>query len=245
MTQKNATSQKPALVLLPGVLNDKSLWQYQISNLSPHLDIIVPELYHESSVSLLAERVIQEIDSRSHDTFFLAGLSMGGYVACEVMRQAGHRVQKLMMLNTSLRADTPAHSAFRQKLIKQSYLKGFKGMTPRLLPSVISPYHLNNETITSCVLAMAETFTGEEFRNQQEATINRPDSRQSIEQYIKCPTLAVGGEDDEVTPIFLQAEMKRLIPSARLEILEQCGHLSPLEQPEKVNAFMHSWFLGE
>lgn len=227
---------KPTLVLLSGLLNDTALWQYQITALAKDFRIVVPKLTGQETVAGLAQHVLQGAGPQ----FALAGLSMGGYVALEVMRQAPARVTQLALLDTSARPDTPEQTARRRVSIAAAEGGNFKGVTQRLLPSLISPSRLADETLKQIIMDMAGRVGNQAFIRQQKAILSRPDSRPFLPA-IRTPTMIICGEDDTLTPPSYAAEMADAIPNASLHLLPQCGHLATLEQPEAVNA-LFTWF---
>jgi pimeloyl-ACP methyl ester carboxylesterase len=175
--------------------------------------------------------------------FALAGLSMGGYVALEILRQAPQRVMKLALFDTSARADTPEQQERRRLLLALSRSGQFKGVTPRLLPLLIHPDRLQDKDLTTNVMAMAERVGRAAFANQQTAILNRIDSRPFLKN-ITCPTLVVGGKQDAITPPEIVREIADGVAGAHFEMIEECGHLSPLEQPQIVNDLMRLWLKG-
>ena len=227
------------LILLPGLLLDARLWRHQVENLSGVAEIEVADLVGPDSVGAMAELVLAMRSGR----FALAGLSMGGYVAFEILRRAPERVSRLALLDTSARADTPEQTARRRGLIELAQKGRFLGVTPRLLPQLLHPDHVRDHAIANTVAQMARSVGREGFLAQQRAIIGRPDSRSDLGR-IRCPTLAIGGRQDAVTPPEVMEEIAAGIPGAKLVLLDRCGHLSPLEQPEAVTAAMAEWLKG-
>ena len=165
---------------------------------------------------------------------------MGGYIAFEILRQAPQRVTKVAIFSSTARPDTADQQTRRRLLLALSREGQFKGVTPRLWPNLIHSDRVSDTALTSLVTTMAERVGREAFQNQQTAILDRIDSRPFLKN-IACPTLVVGGRQDAVTPPELLQEIADLIPHARLEFIDQCGHLSPLEQPEEVNRLMRAW----
>ncbi len=174
--------------------------------------------------------------------FALAALSMGGYVAFEIMRQAPERVLKLCLLDTSARTDTPEQSERRRLLMDMSYAGEFKGVTPRLLPLLIHPDRQKDTELVASVMGMAERVGADAFYRQQTAIIRRADSRPYLKD-IRCPALAIVGRQDKLTPPEVVREIADSIAGARFDIIENCGHLSPLEKPAEVTALMKGWLV--
>jgi pimeloyl-ACP methyl ester carboxylesterase len=172
--------------------------------------------------------------------FALAALSMGGYVALEIMRQAPERVLKLCLIDTSARPDTTEQQQKRRLLIALAKEGQFKGVTPRLLPMLIHPDRMDDKDLTGTIMAMAERVGRDAFFDQQTAILNRIDSRPFLKN-IRCPTMVIGGAQDALTPVDITREIADGIPDARYHVIENCGHLSPLERPQEVTALMEKW----
>lgn len=226
-------TERHHLVLLPGQLCDEALWGAQLDGLGDIAEMTVGDLTEDDAVEAMAQRVLGWAPPR----FALAGLSLGGYVAFSILRQAPDRVTRLALMNTSARPDTAGQSEHREASVRAAEIGAFKGVTPRLLPAILHPDHVGDPAIAPLVLEMAERVGRRAFARQQAAAIGRPDSRPLLAS-IGCPTLVVGGRADRMTPPELQAEIADGIPGARLEILEICGHLAPLEQPETINRLL-------
>lgn len=230
---------KPTLVLLPGLICDKALWQHQINALEAYVDVIVPDLTGFDNMPELARSVL----SIAPESFALAGLSMGGYVAMEIMRQAPARVAKLALIDTSARPDTDESRRKRRGLIQLAQKGDFKGVTPRLLPMLIAASRLQDEELTQLIIDMAGRVGMNAFLNQQKAILGRIDSRPHL-SLITAPTLIICGEQDALTPPEHAQEIENFIKGADLHIIPGAGHLAPLEQPDAVNPIMKKWLLG-
>lgn len=229
-------ARKTPLVLLPGLLCDAALWHGQVAGLADVADCSVADLTRDDSLMAMARRLLQAAPPQ----FALAGLSMGGYCAFEVMRQAPERVTRLALLDTSARADTPEQTSRRRGLIELAEKGEFKGVTPRLLPLFIHSDRLNDKALTGAVTAMAERVGKDAFLRQQKAIIGRVDSRPLLTN-IKCPTLVLCGREDALTPRALAEEIAAGILGARLDLIDHCGHLSTMERPEAVTAELRQW----
>ena len=230
--------QPTTLLLLPGLLCDGRLWRDQVAALGPLARAVVADLTQDDRVEAMAARALASVEGR----FALAGLSMGGYVALEVMRQAPERVERLCLLDTSARADTEEQTRRRRGLLSLARTGQFRGVTPRLLPQLIHPSRLETP-LAAEVMAMAERIGKDAFLRQQEAIMHRPDSRPGLAR-IAVPTLVGVGAEDALTPPALAAEMAALIPGARLRHFADAGHLPTMETPEAVNAALAAWLVG-
>jgi pimeloyl-ACP methyl ester carboxylesterase len=228
-----------SLVLLPGLLCDETLWHAQSEALSSTTNLTIPTLDQHDTITALAAQVLAATPPR----FALAALSMGGYVALEIMRQAPERVTRLALFDTSARPDSPEQKDRRQALITLSKMGKFKGVTPRLLPMLIHHSRLNDKAVTAPILAMGERIGQEGFQRQQTAILSRIDSRPFLPT-IRCPTIIVVGAQDEITPPGIAQEMANLIPSAQLTIIPDCGHLPPLETPAMTTELLQKWLNG-
>lgn len=229
-------ASRPHLILLPGLLCDARLWQHQSEALSAIAQVSVADLTAEGTIGAMARHVL----SRAPEQFALAGLSMGGYVALEIMRQAPDRVVRLALLDTNARADSPQQTADRWALIGLARTGEFKGVTRRLLPLLVHRDRVEDERLAGEIFAMAERVGRDAFIRQQRAIMGRPDSRRDL-SLIHCPTLVLCGRQDLLTPLAMATEMAEKIPRAVLIVIEECGHLAPLERPEAVTAALSDW----
>ncbi|WP_206238758.1 alpha/beta fold hydrolase [Novosphingobium terrae] len=228
-----------ALVLLPGLLCDARLWQRQADDLADIAAPWIADLTQDDSIPAMAARVLAQAPER----FALAGLSMGGYVALEIMRQAPGRVTRLALLDTSAAPDGEARQAERQRAIKTLGLGRFMGVTEAMLPQLVHESHVCGP-VGATVRAMAKEVGQQAFVRQQQAILTRTDSRPLLPG-ITVPTLIAVGEDDRMTPPPLAEAMHQAIPGARLHRFAQCGHLPPLEQPEATSALLRDWLNWE
>jgi len=227
-------SAKPTLILLPGLLCDDALWAHQTCGLADVADVRVADLTGGDTMAALAQSVLET----APETFALAGLSMGGYVAQEILRRAPERVERVAFLDTNARADQPVQSARRRALILEASQGGFADIPPKLVPVLVHPDHLN---LTDTVLDMAARVGVQGFLNQQSAILGRVDGRAGLAD-VTCPALVLCGADDQLTPVAMHEEMVRAIgDSATLDVVPHCGHLSTLEQPGAVTDALRAW----
>lgn len=224
------------LVLLPGMPLDAALWEHQIAHLRDVAEISVGDVTGADSIAGLAAAVLAQAPGR----FVLAGLSLGGYVALEIMRQAPERIVRLALLDTSARPDTPEQTANRRQAVELARQGRFAAVVAASLPRLVHPDRLKHGALVASIQAQAERIGVAAYARQQAAIIGRPDSRPHLPA-IACPTLVLCGRQDAITPPDVHAEIADAIPGARLVVVENCGHLAPMEQPEEVTAHLRAW----
>ncbi len=225
------------LVLLPGVLLRDDLWTEQKRLLADAAD---PVVYNDHGSHDDMAAIARAILAKAPRQFALAGLSMGGYVAMEIMAQAPDRVLKLALLDTHARPDTDTVKVLRQQRIDLSQRGKFVGLSRKLFKEWVHPDRAEDETLRNRVAAMAQATGRDGFVNQYAALMNRPDRRDDIAGY-RLPVMVLCGREDAVTPLELSQEMAGLIPGADLAVIEHCGHLSTMEEPEAVAAALRRW----
>jgi pimeloyl-ACP methyl ester carboxylesterase len=187
-------------------------------------------------MAAIAARILADAPPR----FALAGLSMGGYIALEIIRQAADRVERLALLDTGARADTPEATAKRLANIALAESGRFTEVPETQWPLVVPPARRNDAALKRDYVAMCHDVGPEAFIRQQKAITARVDSRPLLAT-IRCPTLVLVGAQDELTPPFLAEEMAAGISGARLVKVPDCGHLSTMEQPEAVTRELVAW----
>jgi len=226
------------LVLLPGLLNDARLFQFQTEDLSDMAQSSVGDLTVADTVAELAAEVLVHAPPR----FALAGLSMGGYVALEIMRQAPDRVQGLALLDTSARPDTPEAKVNRLKLMELAE-SNFQVVLDNLMPKLVHPSRMIYNSIVDTIYSMGHRIGKDAFMLQQRAIMGRIDSRPHLGK-INCPTMVLCGREDVITPVEIHEEMADAIAGASLVVIEQCAHLSAMGQPKLVSEAMRVWLRG-
>jgi Predicted hydrolases or acyltransferases (alpha/beta hydrolase superfamily) len=216
------------IVFLPGLICDQRLWRDVIDGLSGDVAPMVADLRLDDSIAAMAARTLAAAPPR----FALAGLSMGGYVALEIMRQAPGRVSHLALLDTTARADTEERRETRRKGIEMIGQGKFIGVSRGLLGQLVAPHHLGTP-LADEVQAMSERVGPEVYIRQQRAIMDRIDSVPLLKD-IAIPTLIGVGELDKMTPPELAAEMAQNIPGAELVQFPDAAHLPTMENPAPV-----------
>jgi len=224
------------LLLLPGLLEDADAFEHQVKDLAGTARVAVADLTRSDTIAGLAEDALAQAGS---ETFSLAGHSMGGYVALEIMRRAPKRVERLALLNTHARPDSPESTENRRRLMALAE-RDFPAVSAELLPKIVAPRHLGEIGISGKVAGMALATGKDAFLRQERAIIGRIDSRPHLPA-IRCPTLVVAAREDGIMPVAILEELADGIPGARLEIIEDCGHMATLEQPAQVTGLLRGW----
>lgn len=224
------------IMLIPGLLCSARLYLPQIPELWRCSSVMIAEHTRDDTMAGVAERILRNAPPH----FILGGLSMGGYVAFEIMRQAPERVTKLILMDTSARSDTPEQIERRHTLISRAETGQLEQIADQLFPVLVHPLRQNDPALKGLVRLMASEVGPNAFVRQQNAIISRADSRSGLGA-IKCPTLVVVGDQDELTPPELSKEIVDGISGAQLIKIPECGHLSTLEKPDKVSQAIVNW----
>ncbi len=217
------------VVMIPGLLCSARLYARQIPALWSVGPVTVADHTRDDSTSGIARRILANAPPR----FALVGLSMGGYISFEVMRQAPARIARLALLDTTARADTPEVSAMRRAQMELAASGRFEEVIDALYTRLVDPSRIEDAALRELNRQMGREVGVAGYRNQQEANIARPDSRPLLSA-IGCPTLVLVGDSDQLTPPDRAHEIANGIPGARLVTVPRCGHLSTLEEPDAV-----------
>jgi len=227
------------VLLLPGLLEDADAFGQQIEKLREFATFTVADLTRAETIAELARQALAQAPQ---GPVAVAGHSMGGYVALEILRQAPARVMRLALLNTNARPDSPEATENRRRLMALAE-KDFPAVIATLLPKLMTEDHLRDMEITGTVSEMALAMGKDAFLRQERAIIGRIDSRAHLPG-IACPTLVVAARNDALMPLELLQELAKGIPDATLAIVEDCGHMASLEQPEQVADLLRGWLRG-
>ena len=222
---------RPALLVLPGLLEDADAFHALINGLRDVADVRVADMTRGDSVAALARSALQQAPA---GPLHLAGPSMGGYVALEILRQAPDD-------RTFAAAQTTA-TENRRRLMKLAD-EDFTAVVNALLPKLMTEAHVKDPALAGIISSMALAVGKEAFRRQEQAIIDRIDSRPHLAA-IACPTLVVAGREDQLMPVAWLEELARGIPGARLVVIEGSGHMASMEKPREVIAAMREWITG-
>jgi pimeloyl-ACP methyl ester carboxylesterase len=224
------------IVLVPGLNCSPRLYAPQMPALWRFGPVTVADHTRDDSMAAIARRILDAAPPR----FALAGLSMGGYIALEIVRQAARRVAKLALLDTGSRADTPEATAKRHTNIALAQSGRFDDVIDPQFPLYVHPHRVGDKALKAEYLAMCHDVGPQAYVRQQQAIMTRVDSRPLL-PLIGCPTLVLVGAEDAATPPELSEEMAAGIPGATLVKVLGCGHLSTMERPEAVTRALVEW----
>lgn len=224
------------LVLLPGMMCDARLFEPQIAAISSGRAVMTAPLTGADTMEGLAAVILAIAPPR----FALAGLSMGGILAMEVIRQAPERVSRLALLDTNPLAEVPERAVKREPQVERVRRHGLE----RVMREEIMPHYLaagsDPKGILDVCWAMAEACGAEVFASQSHALRDRPDQSDTL-RGVTVPTLVLCGAEDALCPLERHQLMHDLIPGSQLAIIEGAGHLPTLEQPDKTNEALNQW----
>ncbi|WP_420479302.1 alpha/beta fold hydrolase [Brevundimonas sp. FT23028] len=223
------------LILIPGLLNDSDLWRDQVTALSDRFDLRVADITRGETMEALVDGVF----ALSDGPVSVAGFSLGGYVAQAMLMRHPERIERLALLDTAFRPDTPERAAERAHLTRLATASGkFLGIGDRLLGSYLAPDHVADPDMAGRVKAMTRRLGAEVFIRQ--SSLIREDGAAALRAFAG-PALVLCGEVDRITPPEGHREMAALLPNAELVIAPGCGHLTPIEAPGLVSGALARW----
>jgi len=224
------------VVLIPGLNCSARLYAEQIPALWRFGPVTIADHTRDDTIAATAGRILAAAPPR----FALAGLSFGGYIAFEIMRQAPARVAKLALLDTAARPETPQQTERRRPLIELARTGRFAEVPDHQIPLLIHRHRHGDEALKHVLRVMAEETGPQAFVRQMQAIMGRADSRPTLAA-IQCPTLVVVGDSDELTPPALAEEIAAGIAGSRLVVVPDSGHVSTLERPHAVTRALVEW----
>jgi pimeloyl-ACP methyl ester carboxylesterase len=231
----------PPLLLLPGLACDREVWKHQARGLSEVTTVDVADYGDSDSLQKMA----QVVTDRAPRRFAIAGHSMGGRVAFEIIRVVPERVAGIAVLDTAYRSFVPGEAgerenAERHRLVDLAKSQGMRAMAQDWVQKMVHPARLADGPLITSIVEMFGRKSPEVFAAQIKALLGRPDAT-SVLVSIGCPSLVLCGREDSWSQLPVHREMAALIPQSKLVVLENCGHMAPMERPEEVTAALAQW----
>jgi pimeloyl-ACP methyl ester carboxylesterase len=231
---------RPPLVLLSGLLCDETIWTDVAERLAAVASVSILYFDAEDSIEAMAQRVLEA----APEEFSLAGHSMGGRVALEVVRRAPRRVRRLALLNTGIHPRRDSEVASRGRLVELARRQGMSALAAEWLPPMMGASAPRRALVMPRLVSMVERRTVEGFAAQTQALLNRPDAA-AVLPTIRVPTLLVSGVADTWSPLAQHQAMQDQLVHSSLTAIADAGHMAPIEQPDAVTAAMQSWLGSE
>lgn len=224
------------LLFVPGLGCTAKLYEAQIAHLKGRIATSVADHTRGASIAEIAGQILAVAPPR----FALCGLSMGGYISFEIMRQAPERVERLALLDTTAAKDAPEGRARREATMERVRAGDYEGVIETLYALLVRPAGHGNAALKADVTGMMRDCGAETFLRQQGAILDRIDSRPFLGA-ISCKTLVLVGDQDALTPPAAAREMAEGVAGSKLVIVPDCGHMATMEQPAAVNAALDDW----
>src|SRR5258708_27891689 len=233
---------KTPLLLVPGLLCSPRLYGPQITALKDVAEVVVPD-WRKAPLSIFDtwdKTARWVLDQMPASQFALAGLSLGGMIAVEIMQIAADRVTRLALLDTGMRSQNATEQAVRRARIRLAHAGHFDLVLGLQMSRFLPAYRLPDKALVDQVMAMCTETGVEIYKRQEELAAVRVDRRPDLPK-IRCPTIVVCGRDDDATPLAFSEEIADAIKGTELILIEQCGHLITMEKPEETNAILRRW----
>jgi len=213
------------ILLIPGLLCDGFCWQPVTARLKAE----VADLSTQDNLTQMARDLLAQYPGRLR----VAGHSMGARVALEMARLAPERIEKLALLDTGIHPLKAGETEKRAEIVQYAHEHGMPALAARWLPPMVWEENQKNRALMTGLIAMVLRKNPDLHSRQIKALVDRPDASAYLGR-IACPVLLMVGRHDQWSPVAQHEEMLRLLPDARLEIIEDAGHFAPVEQPERV-----------
>ena len=228
---------RPRIVFLPGLLCDAAVFATQVAALAPHAEVDVADFRDCDSIGAMAAKALAVFDG----PVSLVGFSMGGRAALECVRLASERIERLVLMDTGATPARDGEAAGRLELVDLAHHRGMTALAARWLPPMVHADRESDPALVRPITAMVERMSPTIFARQIRALLGRPDARAVLDA-IRCPTLVVVGRQDRWSPLAQNRKLAETIPGARLAVIEDCGHFSPVERPEAVARVLVEFF---
>jgi pimeloyl-ACP methyl ester carboxylesterase len=227
-----------AILLVPGFMADEALWDDMVPALARFGPVVHADLRHDTSVEAMARRVL----ATAPPSFLLVGFSMGGYVARAIARQAPERVRALVLISTSTRGDTAALQKRKGAIGHAAPSIAFSGLSRTAIATSLHPKQRDNDALIERIRTMGTRLGGDVFRRQ--SLLDRPGDLERSNE-IRCPTLVVAAADDQLRSLEEAQEMTAAIPGATLAVIEDTGHMIPIEAPQRLLDVIVPWLAAQ
>ena len=215
-------------------MTDESLWSDMLPALQPFSPIVHADMRHDDSIAAMARRALETAPPE----FLLVGFSLGGYVARDIARLAPERVRALVLIATSTQADSANLRRRKVAIANAAPTVAFSGLSRTAVATSLHPKQRDNEAMIERVRAMGVRLGGDVFRRQ--SMLERPDDTARLGE-IRCPTLVVAAAQDQLRSVDVVRELQQGIPGAMLEVIEESGHMIPIEAPQRLAEIIVPW----
>ena len=230
-------TRKPLLLLLPGLMCDAAVWRAQINAFGAAYAVRIPDFSGLDSFDAMTEAALALADRES---FALAGHSMGGRVAMQVAATAPDQVLRLALLDTGAHLPTADEADSRMALVETGEREGIEAVVQAWLPPMLAPAHRGDRALWEEIAAMQRRAGVETLRRQQQALLSRHDGFAQLDT-VKVPTAFITGALDGWSPPDQHRDMQAHVPGSTLTVIEDCGHMAPMEAPDAVNRALAQW----
>ncbi len=230
----------PTLVLVPGLLSDRTVWEPVVARFAPKIEVVVADLSTQDSIADMARDTL----AATAGPLIVVGHSMGARVALEMVRMSPDRIARLALLDTGIHPLKEGETAKREEIVRFAYENGMEALAARWLPPMVLEQRHGDRDLMGTLTDMVERMTPELHARQIRALLNRPDARAALAS-VTCPLLIAVGRQDQWSPVAQHEEMQALVPHAELTIIEDAGHFAPIERPEAVVAALERFVRGD
>lgn len=229
------------LVLVPGLMCDDAVWAPVLPYCTAASSCTVADHGQADDLVDMARQILAWAPER----FALAGHSMGARVALEVLRRAPERVARVALLDTGYKARDvgpvgEVEAAKRYALLRVAREQGVRAMAMQWVQGMVHPSRLHDDELIDRILDMFSRKSPEVFDRQIRALLNRPDAS-AVLASLQVPTLILCGRQDGWAPVSQHEAMHVLAPDSVLEVVDDAGHMAPMERPQAVGALLARW----
>ena len=214
---------------------DEAVWSHQKQHLSELADIVIPDFRGFDSLQIMAEYVLQQ----APPNFALAGHSMGGRVALEIVNMAPERVQRLALVETGAYPLVPGEAQARQALVDLAREGGIQAVAENWIKAMVHPDRQSDQVLFESIRVMLLRTSVDDFIRQVHALLTRLDAIPYLEN-ISCRTLVIAGQHDTLYTVAQTEQMLTRLQNAYLKILD-AGHMATMEIPEQVTKCLAEW----